>query len=173
MAPLAPNNTPRYRFHYTQIGVQHTHQLRTNASPGTAGGFMNAYWTFFGSTIFGLVLDFVDWAPEGSDIFNVVLTGYEGEAYGAGVGGVEDIPRAYTFIGRSPGGRRCRFVQFGAKNVGGNYRVSAGELAEIDAVIALLQGASTNVLAIDGLQPLWHSYANVKEYDHWVDEVRP
>jgi hypothetical protein len=173
MAPLPPSNTARFRFHYTQIAQQHTHQVRSGASPATIAGFMNAYWSAFATEIFGLVVDSVEWAPAGSDIFNLVTTGLEGNAYGAGAGSVEDIPRAFTFVGRTSTGRRLRCVQFGAKNVSSNYRVTAGELAPIDAVIALLQGASTNMLGIDGNPAIWKNYANVKEYDHWVEAVRP
>jgi hypothetical protein len=173
MAPVAPSNTARFRFNYTCVATQHSVQVRTGASPAAISGFMNAYFTAFAGSIFGITLDNVEFAAVGSDIFNLITSGLEGNTYGVGAGSVEDIPRAYTFIGRSPGGKRVRMVQFGAKNVSSNYRVTSGEQVDIDAVLALLQGLPTHLLAIDGLVPVWKSYANVKEYDHWVEAVRP
>jgi hypothetical protein len=173
MAPLPPSNTARYRFHYTTIGQAHTVQVRATSSPSSIAGFFNAYMLAFGSDIFQTTLDFVEWAPNGSDIFNPVSTVYDGTSYGAGFGNVVDVPRAYTFIGRTPGGRRVRMAQFGAKFDGSNYRFTAGENAQIDAVIALLNAPGSQLLGIDGLLPNWKSYADVQLNDHWITEVRP
>jgi hypothetical protein len=173
MAPLAPSNTPRYRFHYTVIANQHSLQLRSNGSPLEIGGFFNAYMLAFATEIFITTLDFVEWAPAGSDIFNPVLTAFDGVSWGAGLGGAENVPWAYTFIGRTAGGRRVRLNQYGAKTLSSNYRTTPGETAQIDAVINLLQGLPTHLLGIDGLVPVWKSYANNQVNDHWIKAVRP
>lgn len=173
MAPLAPSNTARFRFFYTVIGVQHSIQIRTSSSPASIAGFMNAYWSAFATELFGLTVDFVTFAAIGSDIFNLVTTGLEGNTYGTGAGSQENIPWAYTFIGRSPGGRRVRITQFGAKQLSGNYRTTAGEHAQIDAVIGILQILPSQLLAVDGLVPVWKTYADNQVNDHWVKEVRP
>lgn len=173
MAPLAPSNTPRFRVHYTVIGVQHSLQIRSGVSPGALGSFVAALYTNLGVDVFGTTIDFVDWAPAGSDIFNPVTTGIEGNAYGSGAGNQEFIPWAFTFLGRTSGGRRARFAIFGAKSLSGNYRVTAGEQATVDGVVALLQSVGSGVVAIDGLPAVWKTYADVQVNDHWLKNVRP
>jgi hypothetical protein len=173
MAPLPPSNTPRFRFHYTVIGRQHTLQLRSPSSPSGIAGFVNAYFTAFGVDLFATILDFADWAPAGSDIFNPVTTGLEGHTYGSGVGNLENTPWAYTFIGRTPGGRRVRLNQYGAKSLSANYRFTAGEQATVDAVIALLNIPGSQLRGIDNTIPIWKTYANAQVNDHWIKRVRP
>lgn len=173
MPALPPSSTARYRFHYTVGGREHTLQVRSTFSPAAIAGWFNAYLTAFGTIIALTTLDFTEWAPAGSDIFNPVTNVYDGTNYGAGVPPPEQIPWAYTFIGRTPGGRRVRFSQFGAKSLATDYRVLATELAEIDAVITLLNTGGTPVIGIDGLIPIWKSYANVQVNDHWVKAARP
>jgi len=173
MAPLPPSNTARYRFHYTILGFQHALQLRSASSPASIGGFYNAFMSALSTNIWNTVFDFAEWAPSGSDIFNIVTTGFEGNLYGGGAGALEFVPWAYTFIGRTAGGRRVRLTQFGAKVLSSNYRTTAGEDANIDNVVALLNGQPTQLLGIDGLIPVWKTYANNQVNDHWVKEVRP
>lgn len=173
MAPLAPSNTARFRFFYTVTGRQHALQIRSASSPASIGGFVNAWWLSFASELFQFNLDFVTFAASGSDIFNPVVTGFEGNSYGAGAGNLENVPWAYTFIGRSAGGRRVRLSQYGAKALSSNYRFTAGENTQVDAAVALLQAQPTQLLVIDGLIPVWKNYANVQVNDHWVKEVRP
>lgn len=173
MAPLAPSNTARYRFFYTVIGQQHTLQVRSGASPTAVGGFFNFYMTQFASELFATILDFTTWAPSGSDIFNPVVSGYDGTTWGAGAGSQENIPWAYTFIGRTPGGRRVRFNQYGAKTLSANYRTTAGENTAIDDVVALLNDPASLLLGIDGLTPIWKTYADNQVNDHWIKVIRP
>jgi len=129
--------------------------------------------TAFSGDIFATVLDFVEWAPDNSDIFNPVTTIWDGTTYGSGAGNLENVAWAYTFIGRTPGGRRVRMSQFGAKTLSANYRLTAGENVNIDAVIALLNAPGSQLLGIDGLLPIWKSYADVQVNDHWVKVIRP
>lgn len=173
MAPLPPSNTARFRFFYTCIGKQHALQVRTASSPASIAGFMNAYWTAFGVSLNAMVIDFVTFAASGSDIFNAITTGIEGNTYGSGAGTVEQVPWAYTFIGRTAGGRRVRWNQFGSKTLGTDYRTLATESAPIDAVIALLRLGPSQLLGIDGLIPVWKTYANNQVNDHWIKNVRP
>jgi hypothetical protein len=173
MAPLPPNNTARFRVHYTVIGNQHSMQIRSGVSPASLGSFINALYTNLGVDVFATVIDFVDWAPAGSDIFNPVTTGIEGNTYGSGAGATENIPWALTFIGRTSGGRRVRFAVFGYKSLSSNYRVTAGEQASIDGVITLLQSVGSGVVGIDNIAPVWKTYADVQVNDHWLKVVRP
>lgn len=172
MAPLAPSNTPRFRFHYTVIGHQHSVQVRSSASPSAIGVIMNNYFGSFGATCAPIAVDFVDWAPTGSDIFNPVVTGIEGEIYGTATATGDQAAWTFTFLGRTPGGRRVRMTQFGALAFTVNYRLGPGESAQIDNVIDTLQGAGGSLLGIDGLTPLWKDYADSGVNDHWIKVLR-
>jgi len=173
MAPLSPDNTPRFRCHYTILSHQHTLQVRSHASPAFVGTFLDNYFTAFGVTIGNMTLDFVDWAPVGSDIFNPVTTGQEGNTYVGGTSSPEMAAWAYTFLGRTSGGRRVRFTQFGALFLGVDYRIVAGESSPIDAVVAVLQAASGLIVGIDDLTPVWKTYADCGVNDHWIKNLRP
>ena len=172
MAPLAPNSTPRFRAHYTTLGKQHTVQFRSALSPASFGSLVAAYLGAFNTTCADITLDFVDWAPTGSDIFNPVTTGVEGTTFTGGTGVPSDAAVAYVFSGRTSGGRRVRLAQFGALFVTTDYRIAAGEASDIDAVIAILVGAGSDIIGIDGLTPVWHTDATVKPNDHWVKVLR-
>jgi len=80
---------------------------------------------------------------------------------------------AYTFLGRTSGGRRVRFTQFGALFLGVDYRIVAGESSPIDAVVAVLQAASGLIVGIDDLTPVWKTYADCGVNDHWIKNLRP
>lgn len=172
MAPLSPDNTPRFRFHYSVDTEQHTFQVRSHESPSTVGAMMNGFLLALDDSIFAQTLDFVDFAPTGSSIFNPVTTGYEGNPYG--LNPVVDTARAfaYTFLGRTSGGRRTRIAIFGAATLGVNYRISAGEDSNVDAAIAILVAQGSQHRAIDDLTPIWKSYADVQVNDHWVKLLR-
>ncbi len=174
MAPLNPNNTPRFRAFYTTIGLQHSVQVRSAGSPFAIGVFLGSYFAAFAATAATIVVDFVDWAPAGSDIFNPVTVGIEGNSYTGGTV-LDQACRAwaYTFLGRTSGGRRVRMAQFGALFLGADYRIAPAESSPIDNVINILQGAGGLLLGIDGLTPLWKDYADVQVNDHWVKNVRP
>ena len=173
MAPLAPNSTPRFRCHYKIVGQDHTLQVRSHSSPAFVGTFLDSYFSAFGVTIATMDVDIVEWAPTGSDIFKPVTTGIEGNNYVGGSEAPENAAWSYTFIGRTSGGRRVRFTQFGALFLGVDYRIDAGESSPIDAVVAVLVGAGGLVVGIDDLTPVWHTYADCNANDHWVKRLRP
>lgn len=172
MAPLAPSNTPRFRVHYATVGGDHTMQIRSASSPLAIGAFVAGFWTALGAASSAKVVSFVDFAPAGSDIFNPVATTLDGNTYGSGSVVSENYAWAYTFVGRTPGGRRVRLVTFLATDLGANYRFSAGEDGNIDAAVAVLVAAGGLVVGIDGLTPVWKSYVNVQVNDHWVKVLR-
>lgn len=173
MAPLLPSNTPRFRFVYTTVGHQHTFEMRSLISPAAMGTLVHQLLTALSNNLYDLVLDLVNWAPAGSNIFNPVITGIEGNHYGLGVAAADVVPFFVNFIGRSSGGRRNRIMLFGAKSLGIDYRFVAGEDPDIDAAVAILQGAAINTLAIDGLPTVWKSYVNAGVNAHWIKAVRP
>lgn len=173
MPPLPPNNTARYKAFYTMSGIQHSLQTRSTQSPAAMGGWYNNFWTTFTTNLYAFTFDYMVWAPAGSDIFNIVTSGYEGTIYGLGPAPTEAQAYAYTFVGRTAGGRRSRITQFGPLGLSSNYRVTAGENAAIDNVLAALAASAGVLQGIDGLPILWKQYADVQVNDHWVKELRP
>lgn len=173
MAPLPPNSTARFRVQYTTIAKQHTMEIRSTSSPSAIGVIVDALLTALGAAIFGLTIDVVEFAASGSNVFNPVTTGIEGNVYGSGSGTTVNVPSYFNFIGRTSGGRRVRLAVFGAAIAGGDYRFIAGELAVIDAARAVLVSAGGAIMGIDGLTPVWKSYVNAGFNAYWQRAVRP
>lgn len=172
MAPLNPNNTPRFKVEYTVNGQGHTMEFRSSASPSAIGTFVDDLLTALGNKIFALIIGVVTYAPSASNIFNPVTTGIEGNTYGSGAGAVVDVPKYFNFIGRSTGGRRVRFAVFGAGIDGADYRVYGSEDTNIDDALTVVDGFSANLQAIDGLTPVWKPYVNMGYNAYWQREVR-
>lgn len=172
MAPLPESNTPRYRVHYTVGTFEHTMQFRSAISPVALGALVEAFTNAFGINVWASVITNVEFAPSGSNIFNLVLTGAEGHSYGVGAMPITFAPLAYNFIGRSNDGRRVRLAVFGSKSNATNFRVAPLEESWIDDARGVLVGAGSSLLTIGGLAPVWKTYVNVKNFDHWVDEIR-
>lgn len=173
MAPLPPNSTARFRIFYTGIGVQHSVEIRSGASPSAVGTIVDDLLTAIDGALQALVIDEVQFAANGSDVFNAVTTGIEGNPYGTGGGITSQAANYYNFIGRSSGGRRVRLALFGANSQAGDYRFVAGENSALDAARAVLVAAAGDILAIDGLTPTWKTYINAGVNAHWQRALRP
>lgn len=173
MAALLPSNTARYKVHYTVGGHSHTMELRSVASPSAIGTLVDAFLTALSSILHAMVIDLVEFAASGSDIFNPVTSGIEGNTYGIGAGTTDQVPIFFNFIARSSGGRRLRMAIFGGTSLGTDFRFIAGELGPIDAAIAVLVAAGSQLMAIDGLTPVWKTYANAGFNAHWQRALRP
>jgi hypothetical protein len=173
MAPLAPSNTPRFRVFYTVIGKQHSFEMRSHASPSTIGTIIDGLFTALSTGLYATTLDYVTYATTGSDVFNIVTTGAEGNTYGSGAGDTQHVPWYVNFIGRSSGGRRVRLAVFGIITMFTDFRSIAGESTEIDDAIDVLQTAGSALVAIDDLQPTWKNYANAGVNAHWQRALRP
>lgn len=175
MAPLPPNSTERYKVFYTVGGIQHTQQIRTDGiSPSALGASLTAYYTALGGTIYDTVIDQVQFAASGSNVFNAVSTGVEGDHFGSGEHSVPgENAYYYDFIGRSTGGRRTRFAQFGAKALGEDYRFASDEDDALDAALVFIDATPGTWLAIDGIAPVWKSYINAGVNAYWQRQIRP
>lgn len=173
LPPLPPSNTERYKVFYTNNGQQHVSIIRTHiVSPATLGAYVDVLLTAL-NPIFNLTtLDKFEFAPIGSDIFNPVVTGYEGNTYGSGSALVA-TPVFISFIGRSAGGRKARSFWFGLNAVTTDYRYQPGESAAVDGAVLAVQSASNTWLAIDGTKPTWYNYANAGYNSYWQRQVRP
>jgi len=173
MAALPPESTARFRVHYTIGNLQHTMELRSGASPSGLGTLVAHFLSELDGAIGAMIIDFVEWAASGSTIFNSVVTGIEGSTFGTGTITADVRAHAYNFIGRSPGGRRVRIMVFGAVALGTDFRFIAGENVAVDAGRQALVDAGSNLLCIDGLQPVWKSYVNTIVNAHWQKALRP
>jgi hypothetical protein len=175
MSALPPSNTERFKVRYTNQTKQHACVVRTHSvSPGAFGGDFDALMTALTSILPSTVIDLVEYAASGSNIFNPVTTGIEGNAYGSGGGAVIGAAEYLGFVGRSTGGHKARLYVFGINALASNdYRFVAGEVAAIDNAIGLLNAATTVYLAIDGVKPTWKSYANAGVNAHWQKAIRP
>lgn len=173
MAPISPDNTPRFRVKYTNIGTQHTMDIRSTSSPSSLGTQVDAFLTALSPKMRATVIDEVLFASSGSSVFNTVTSGIEGNTYGSGAGVLANVTQYADFVGRSSGGRRVRLAVFGIPDTSTDFRYLAGEDADIDATIAVLNGAGNTFLAIDNLPPVWKSYANAGQNAYWQRQLRP
>ncbi len=172
MAPLAPSNTTRYRFHYTVTGKSHTMEVRSEGGVGAAASVVDNLLTALTTLLFALVIDSCEVADLGSNVFNPIVSGIETNSYGSGSGSLEKVPQFANFVARSTGGRRLRLAVFGIIGFAGDYRFSAGESAVTDAAVASLVAAGANILVIDGLTPVWKTYVNAGVNAYWQKAVR-
>lgn len=170
MAPLPPNSTARFKVFYSNSGEQHVQEYRSAASPASFNSELEAIWDDVSPLMKLTTIDDVQWAASGSNVFNSVVMGITGNTYGSGAGSVDYIPLFISFIGRSSDGRRVRLYFFGAVLTGADFRIVAGENADVDAVINTLDTSS--VVTIGGLAPVWKSYANAGYSAYWQRKVR-
>lgn len=173
MAPLPPSSTARFKVLYTQLGVQHDLQVRSTQSPATVGVMVDDLFSALTSAIATTTIDEVQFAPSGSDIFNAVTTGIEGNTYGIGGHPASDAATFWSLIGRTPGGRRVRLYFYGMGGMGGDYRYVAGENATATALVAVVNAFGGDIIGIDGLTPVWKSYVNAGVNAHLQRSLRP
>jgi hypothetical protein len=173
MAPISPDNTARFRFHYTTCLRSHTFQIRSSASPAALGVLVNNWLDALDPVCFAGIIDSVDHAVSGSNVFNPITTGSESHTWGTGAGTLISAPGYYNFIGRTAGGKRVRLAMFGSTANSVDYRFAPGENADLDAAVNVLQGAGSNIIGIDGLVPTWKEYINAGFNAYWQREVRP
>jgi len=172
MAALPPNSTPRFKVFYTNCGHQHSFQIRSHSSPSAIGTLIDEFMTELSPILYATTIDEVQFAADGSNVYNPVTTGAESNGYGSGAGNEGVAPQYFDFIGRTTGGRRVRLAVFGATVLGTNYRFSPLEDDNIDDAILVLQGAGSVIVAIDDLVPVWKTYANAGNNAYWQRAVR-
>lgn len=175
MAALPPSNTARFKVFYTNQDVQHSIVVRsTPVSPATFGAQFDLFFDAINPLLPDTAIDSVEFAAQGSNIFNAVTTGIESNTYGSGIT-VEPLAANFiSFIGRTAGGKRVRLFVFGINaDTALNYRYTAGEIAAVDAAVALLPTMVGSFIGIDGLVPVWKTYANTGVNSHWQKALRP
>lgn len=174
LTPLPPSNTARYKLYYTFAGVQHVVQVRAIGahSPASFGTFMDGIFTSLNTALWALSVIKVEFAAVGSDVFNLVTTGIEGNAYGSGTPVGLLVPQFIAFQGRSSGGRKVRMSIYGIKPEENDYRFEPGDSAAVDAAISALAASSNFGASIDGLDPTWYLYANTGFNAYWQRKQR-
>lgn len=174
MAPLSPDNTPRFEVFYTNVSMQHSMQFRSHLSPSALGTLVGGFFTTLIPVLPATVIDTVTWAPAGSSIFNPVTTGIEGNTYGSGAGTPDSNAATFwSWIGRTSGGRRVRLYVFGTGGMGNDYRYGAGEQTQLTAARNYLAGLGTDLRGIDDLAPVWKTYINAGVNRHIAESMRP
>lgn len=170
-----PNTTARYKWFYTVAGRQHTAQLRaaTPFSPADMGEFLSDWYIALSPALHSGIVNEVQLAVAGSDLFNPVLTGAEGLAFGgAGAGTLESVPQYLDFVGRATDGVRVRLAQFGLADNANDYRYTASDSGVIASATTLLNGLANAGLAVSGAKAIWKKYANTGYNAYWQRAVR-
>lgn len=175
MAPLPPNSTARVKIQYNTCEFDHELQIRY-AAPNTVDDVITEFNSFinaiegllFESTFIGAQV-----AASGSNVFNDVAGSWP-VTWGSGVGAKVSTAWYYDFIGRSVDGRRVRMAVFGAKQISttDDYRAFSAEVADIEAGVAVLNGAEGVFLSINQFQPIWKPYANSGVNAYWRNKIR-
>lgn len=172
MAPLPPSSTPRFKLLYTNLGIQHSLQIRSHESPATVGAMYDALFDAVGGAIADTTFDSVEFAADGSDIFNPVVTGVEGNTYGISGHPLSDAATFWSVVGRTTGARRVRLYIYGMGGMGVDYRYSAGENPTADGVITVVSGFGSDIVGIDDVAPVFKNYVNAGVNAHLQRALR-
>lgn len=169
MTVTSPDNTPRYYVDYVCLATNHTAIVRAAAplSPSAFGALYGTFLTASGNLFFSSQVTLVRWSAAGSNVTNPVTTGIEGTTYGTGTGTADSVPVSLNFIGRSSGGKRVRIEIFSYSGPFSTFRLTGVESPAVQNMVNTMNGSSNGFLSIDGLKPLWYSYANVSVNAYW------
>jgi hypothetical protein len=174
MAALPPSNTARYKWHYAFGGNNHVGIVRASGvhSPSGFGTWLDGLLTILDPIWNTIGVSLVEFAANGSDIFNPVTTGIEGNSYGSGSALGLIWPQFLAFQGRTSGGHKCRMSIYGISPEENDYRFETGDNATVDAAVTYVQTTSPYAKGIDGVTPVWYSYANTGFNAYWQRKNR-
>lgn len=174
MAALPEDNTARYKWFYTFAGNNHVGQVRAAGvhSPSSFGTWLDGLLTELVPVLYPVTITKVEFAPAGSNIFNVVTTGIESNTYGTGSPTGLLAPQFIAFQGRTSGGHRVRMSIYGIKPEENDYRFEPADNADVDDAIAYIQITSSFAKGIDGVTPTWYGYANTGFNAYWQRKNR-
>lgn len=175
MPPLPSSNTARLKVFYQNSVTEHSIVARM-ATAADAPDVETLFLAVIGDigTLFNFTeVTAVQLAADGSDLFfDYGATTLLGESWGVDPTSAEHNATGMTFVGRSPLGRRAKFTLFGYSGSVSSFRLTSSENTGVENAVAALNASSTAFLAIDGGEPLWKSYADIKTNDHWVKKAR-
>jgi len=175
MAALPQSNTMRWWAVYTCNGSEHRVMARTGPA-ATAASMSTVFSTLFANLAGQMVATTITGLEQSLAGSNIrLLHPYTG-AQPTGTGtNIDNDQRARTlsFVGRTAGGHKSRLFVFGIDAFSeGDYRVDTTESTFVAAVVTQLVNTPGVFLGIDGLAPVWHSYANIGYNDHWIKVYR-
>lgn len=174
MAALPQSNTDRYKVFYTFASYNHVMQVRAAGvhSPSSFGTWIDGLFTTLTTVLYPIALIKVQFAATGSNIFNDVITGQEGNTYGSGSPVGLLAPQFMAFQGRTSGGHKTRLSIYGVKPEENDYRFEPADNATIDNAVDYIQTTSAFAKGIDGLTPTWYDYVNTGFNAYWQRKNR-
>lgn len=185
MTAYAPHWTSRVKIHYFVQGAGHTMQFRF-PGPITGSGLTDALGAINNWLTALEDLLWTDWtvsavtaADQDSTVFlpqtnPFTVTG------NVATDNRQPIDKAFSvsFVARSSGGNPFKVSLYGCSPINGeldtevNGRIRAGENADVDTAIDILQLAGAALIGNDALPLLWYDYANTKTNDRWLKKIR-
>lgn len=174
MAPLNPNNTQRWFYHYTNSRNSHQFMIRGQdiATIAAADDLVASILSAIGNRFAASTITKVEHSAVGSDVRFPVTSDRLGDNFGSGSPTPEQDATECNFTGKTTNARRWRFGIFGWMSDTGDFRQLSSEDTEVAAVVALWNTATDVTVGIDKLPLVVNSYANIKTNDHWVKESR-
>lgn len=182
---FAPNYTARYRLKYNDGQANHTQTWRY---PGVGdgpelGAVSAAVLNYYTAISAGLWNDFailsVSYCLKDADVFIPLAVGTVTGAIDPSTDRKKfNKAQVLSFIGRTNGGHRVVFYQYGFfitianDDVAQDYRIFASENTIISDAIAALIAAGADLVGNDGQPVNWYPYANSGENDYWKGKVR-
>jgi hypothetical protein len=175
LLPLPATNTPRYKLLYSSLVGNHAIVVHQDPATTQSQAITNA--TALANALKPLLqspnkFTGIQWAIQGSDVFNDVATL---NITGTGAAGENQLDRPFcvTLTARAPTGRKTRVTLFGsARRSDANWRVTTTESTTVATLISAMNAGAGDVRTIDGQIPIWHSYVNVTAHKHYVRRVR-
>ena len=174
MAPLPPDGTDRFYLDYECGDREHTLLCRFTggASPASFGTFMDTFLTGIEGLLYTVTVLGVRFGATGSGVTLPVVSGIEGNTYGASSPVPQGVPNYLRFQGRSAGGRKCSFDVFTINLSDANFRITSAENGAIGTAVGQLNAATNLFVGIDGDGVTWKPYVNVKASSYWTRAIR-
>lgn len=185
MPDFNPNNTSRIWVTYTSVGIEHEMLFRA-ALPNVDTTFVSTVQSICSAMADVMRQDdaftSARYADVGSDFsFPIPWTVIDGTATNTLSQG-DPESRFVSFLGRDNFvGARVRFELFSGSNIlytDTNNRFAAGDIAELDAIVAALTTAATvpltnaRLTTISKGQPIFYSYINSGWNSYWQRKQR-
>lgn len=172
-----PKGMVRVRVRYALAWTNHV--MNIHLAPNTdAATALNAVNNVLGQMKQLLCTDeqfyAADLIPAGTNIGNP-LAGFQPVL---GVGNAANRPAnaaagVVTFVGRTVAGTKARLFIFSDElNLDRNYRIDPAEWTPLAAITSWMNSTACPLVALDGLAPVWKTYANFSPHKHWVRKLR-